>query len=217
MSSRLLKVILILTSLTMLTMWLPFIRGVMDGPSYQWGQSLFGINFGGRGVGGEYWLLVLEAIVAVPLICLGWRGARPPFHWLLLLWVVPSVFNAFYNAIKFPEDYRFKGDTLGVDVNLVWVAPLFWSVLALLSIVWVVSDFKRRRVHETIAWTRKNSILLAIVLLLLPVQFALLRFGEQHGTNDQIGVVLTMGQWLLLNLAFVSRRTKDTRSVKAYA
>jgi hypothetical protein len=34
---------------------------------------------------------------------LGWRGARPPFHLLLLLWNVPSAVNAFFNAIRFPE------------------------------------------------------------------------------------------------------------------
>jgi hypothetical protein len=217
MRDRLLKVILILTALTVLTTWLPLIRGLMDGPTYQWGQSLFGADFGGKGLGGDYWMLVLQAVIVVPLIYLGWRGARSPFHWLLLLWNVPSTANAFYNAIAFPEDYRFKGDTLGVDVSVAWVAPLFWSVLMLLSIVWIVRDLKRPAERVPVAWTRRNTILLTLVLLLLPVQFGLLRFGEPLSTNDQIGVVLTMIQWLLLNLSFVNWRSKQNVNVNAYA
>lgn len=217
MRDRLLKVILVLTALTVLTTWLPLIRGPMDGPTYQWGQSLFGVDFGGKGLGGDYWLLVLEAVIAVPLIYLGWRGARSPFPRLLLLWNIPSTANAFYNAIVFPEDYRFKGDTLGVDVSVAWVAPLFWSVLTLLSIVWILRDWKRPRERVPVAWTRKNTALLTLVLLLLPVQFGLLRFGEPLSTSDRIGVVLTMIQWLLLNLSFVNWRSKQSASVKAYA
>jgi hypothetical protein len=38
---------------------------------------------------------------------------------------------------------------------------------------------------------------------MLPLQFVLLRFGEPHGLRDQVGVVLTMLQWLILNLSFV--------------
>jgi hypothetical protein len=217
MRDRLLKVILILTALTVLTTWLPLIRGLMDGPTYEWGQSLFGVNFGGKGLGGDYWMLVLQAVIVIPLIYLGWRGARSPFHWLLLLWNVPSVVNAFYNAFAFPEDYRFKGDTLGVDVSVAWVAPLFWGVLTLLSIVWIVRDLKQPRERAPVAWTRKNTVLLTLVLLLLPVQFGLLRFGEPLSRNDQVGVVLTMIQWLLLNLSFVNWRSKQSASIKAYA
>jgi hypothetical protein len=202
MPGRLLKVILILTSFTMIVTWLPLIRGLMDGPSYEWGQSFMGVDLRGNGLGGDYWMLVLQAVIAVALVYFGWRGARQPFHWLLLLWTIPSAINAFYNAIRFPEDYRFRGDTLGVDVSLAWVAPLFWSVLVVLSLFWVVRDLKRGSSRKAPAWTRKNTILLAIVIVLLPLQFVLLRFGEPHGTNDQIGVVLTMFQWLLLNLAF---------------
>jgi hypothetical protein len=45
---------------------------------------------------------------------------------------------------------------------------------------------------------------MTLVIALVPIQFLLLRFGTQHGTNDQIGVILTMVQWILLNLSFVA-------------
>ncbi len=203
---RLLKGILILTSATMIVTWLPLVRGIMDGSSYKWGQSFIGISLSGNGVSGQYWVLVLQAVVGISLVYLGWRGARPPFHWLLLLWNVPSAVNAFYNSIRFPEEYRFQGDTLGVDVSVAWVGPLFWGSLALLSIVWVVRDLKRGGGREVPTWTRRNTILMTLVIALVPIQFLLLRFGTPHGPNDQIGVILTMVQWILLNLSFVAWR-----------
>lgn len=185
----------------------------MDGNTYEWGHSFLGKNYGGRGLGGQYWLVALQAIIAVALVCLGWRGARQPFHWLLLSWNTSGAVNAFYNTINFPEDYRFRGDSLGVDVSVAWVGPIFWTALTLLSILWVARDLKRHRAKETPAWTRTNWVLLAIVVSLLPIQFLLLRFGEPHGTKDQIGVVLTMFQWLLLNLAFVARVRNPRQSL----
>jgi len=209
----LLRIILILTSLTMIILWLPLIRGLMDGDTYQWGASFLGKDFGGKGLGGQYWLLVLEAVIAIELVYLGWRGARKPFHWLLLVWNTTGLLNAFYNAIKFPEDYRIQGDTLGIDVSVAWVGPLFWTTLTLLSILWVVRDLRRRSTKETPQWRRANGVLLAIAAGLLPIQFLLLRFGEPHSTRDQIGVILTLLQWLLLNLAFVAWGSKGISSV----
>jgi hypothetical protein len=211
-SDRLLKVILTLTSFTMIIVWLPLIRGWMDGNSYAWGHSLFGKQFAGKGISGDYWLVVLQAVIGIALVYLGWRGAKQPFHWLLLLWNVSGFLNAFYNAIQFPEEYRFRGDTLGVDVSVAWVGPLFWSVLTVLSILWVVRDLKTGVAKETPKWDRSNWVLLSVAAAMLPLQFILLRFGQPHGTTDQIGVILTMLQWVVLNLSFVpwaSRKLSD--------
>lgn len=210
----LLRVILILTAFSMIVVWLPLVRGLMDGGTYEWGQSFLGKNFGGTGVSGDYWFVVLQAVIGLSVIYLGWRGAYQPFHWLLLLWNIPSAVNAFYHALRYPEQYRFRGDTLGVDIPVAWVSPLFWALLALLSILWVVRDLKQDKSREIPAWSRTNSVLLAITGSLLPFQFVLLRFGEPHGTTDQIGVILTMLQWLLLNLSFGAwRSTAELRKV----
>jgi hypothetical protein len=205
---RLLRVTLILTAVTMIVVWLPFIRGLMDGPSYEWGSTFLGKTFGGKGVGGQYWLIVIEAVVAIGIVFLGWRGAGSPFHWLLLIWNLPAAVNAFYNAINFPEDYRFKGDTLGVDVSVAWIGPVFWGILAVMSIFWVWRDLKSGRNSSPPTWTRTNTIFLGIVIALLPVQFLLLHFGGPTDIKDPIGVILTMIQWIILNLSFVSWRSK---------
>lgn len=198
---RLLRAILIWTAVTLIIVWLPFVRGLMDGDSYQWGNYFFGIQFGGRGLHGDYWLLVIEAAFGILLLYLGWRGARPPFHWLLLLWQILMAAQACYNSFTSPEDYRFKGDTLGVDVSLAWVGPVLFGGFALLSVLWVMRDLRTQREKVVPKWSRANSVFLLIVLALLPIQFVLLRFGEQHGTGDQLGVIFTMAQWVLINFA----------------
>ena len=198
---RLLRAILIWTAVTFIIVWLPLVRGLMDGDSYQWGNEFFGKQFGGRGVHGDYWLLLTEAAFGLLLLYLGWRGARPPFHWLLLFWQILMAAQSCYNSFTSPEDYRFKGDTLGVDVSLAWVGPVLFGGFALLSIFWVVRDLRARHEKVMPKWNQTNLVFLSLVLGLIPQQFVLLHFGEQHGTRDQIGVILTMIQWVSINLA----------------
>ena len=213
---RILKVILVWTMVTMIVVWLPLVRSVMDGESYQWGGMFWGMNFKGSGLRGDYWVLVLQAVFGITLLYLGWRGAKQPFHWLLLLWHVPIALQSFYDAYTNPEDYRFRGDTLGVDISLAWVGPLLFGGVALLSLFWVVRDLRSRREQAVVAWTRANRIFLVIVLGLLPVQFVLLRFGEPHGPGDQAGVILTMAQWVLITLAMVpfAARTESSSQLE---
>jgi hypothetical protein len=197
---RFLRAILIWTMITLLVVWLPLVRGLMDGDSYQWGNSFWGFQIGGRGLHGDYWVLLLQAAFGITLLYLGWRGAKQPFHWLLLLWLLPLGVQATYDALSSPEDYRFRGDTLGVDVSLAWVGPLFFGGFALLSLWWVIRDLRKGREKVTPEWNRANRILLLIAISLLPIQFVLLRYGEPHGPTDQVGVILTMLQWMLINL-----------------
>ncbi len=207
---RLLKAILIWTMITAILVWLPLIRGLMDGETYQWGSAFWGVQLGGRGVGGDYWVLPLQAGFVIWLLYLGWRGAKRPFHWLLLLWHLPLAIGVSSLALRFPDDFRFHGDTLGVDVSLAWVGPLLFGGFALLSLIWAARDLRQNRPRAIMPLQHTNRILLALMLSLLPVQFALLRFGEPHGTTDKIGVLLTMLQWVGLNVAFAVRGSNKT-------
>ena len=211
---KLLRAILIWTVFTFVIVWLPLVRGLMDGDSYQWGYAFWGWQASSHGITGDYWLVVLQAIVGIVLLYLGWRGAKQPFHWLLLLWHFSLATQAIYNSVTSPEDYRFRGDTLGVDVSLAWVGPAVFGCFALLSLLWVIRDLKRSHGRIAPEWTRANRILLLIAVGLLPIQFLLLRYGVQHGPGDQVGVVLTMLQWLIMNLGlypWTGRTTEATR------
>ena len=68
---KLLKAILIWTVLTLVIVWLPLVRGLMDGDSYQWGYSFWGWQASSHGIRGDYWLVVLQAILGVVLLYLG--------------------------------------------------------------------------------------------------------------------------------------------------
>ena len=197
---RILKIIMIWTMITTILVWLPFVRGLIDGDSYQWGATFWGMQFGGYGIQGDYWLLVLQVAFVITLLYQGWRGAKQPFHWLLLLWHVPIGLQAFYDAFTSPEDYRFKGDSLGVDVSLAWIGPLLFGGVALLSFFWVARDLRSNRERVEVPWARANRVFGWIAFGLLPIQILLLRSGEPHGPGDQAGVILTMVQWVLINL-----------------
>jgi hypothetical protein len=207
---QLLKVVLIFTAVTMLAVWLPLIRGVMDGPSYEWGTSFLGKDFGGKGIRGDYWFVVLQAILCLATVYFGWRGARQPFHWLLMIWIVPSLISAIYNAIKFPDEYRLRGDTMGLDISLAWIAPGFWLILFLSGLAWMVNDLRKGMEKPMPSWTRRNTISIILAFALLPVQFFLLRSGGGTDSKDQIGVVLTIAQWVLLNFSFASKPKTET-------
>ncbi len=175
----------------------------MDGNSYQWGNTFLRWSYGGSGIGGDYWLNIVQLVFCLCLLYLGWRGARPPFIWMLLLWNLAQAANAFYNALVFPDSYRFQGDTLGIDLSLAWVGPTYFAVIVVLSLIWAIRNRNSRESQPY--WSRTNTVLLAIFLGIIPVQFVLLRFGIPHGTSDQIGVLLTIVQWAILNWALAAR------------
>ena len=195
---RLLKLLLGWTTLTFLLSWLPMIRALFDGPTYHWGFPLFGIPLSGSGTAGPFWILPIQTTLGLAILWLGWRGVRNPFHALLLAWHGIQFSNAVFSSIRFPENYRFRGDTMGIDVSLAWAGPTLLGGFLVLAVIWVVGDFGSTDERARPVWTTGNTYWLAGLLALLPVQFVLLRFGPPHGITDKIGVVLTIVQWLLV-------------------
>jgi len=195
---RLLRVLLAWTSLTFLLAWLPLVRAAMDGESYTWSVGWWGLTTGGMGLSAQYWLLVVEVAMGVTILWLGCRGARVPFHWLLLAWHT-ALFSSFtYSSVTSPEEFRFQGDTAGIDFSLAWVGPALAGGFLAASIFWVVRDLRNPSPRHVEPWSRANSIWLASLIALLPLQFVLLRFGVPNGKTDLIGVVITIFQWMLL-------------------
>lgn len=187
--------------------WLPFVRGVMDGPSYEWGLGVIG----GSGVAGDYWVIALIVLFTATTLFLGWRGGRGPFPVLLLLWHVPFGLLGLAGVLFYRDAIPpLRGDTLDFEMSLVWAA-LIPTVFAALAIWWVVRQRRDRQAFESQppAWTTANRVIGLLAVALLPVQFWLLRPGEPHDATDQIGVLLTMLQWVLLNLAAAPWRSRS--------
>lgn len=186
--------------------WLPFVRGLMDGSSYEWGLGAIG----GSGLAGDYWVIALIVAFTATTLYLGWRGACGPFAPLLLLWHVPFGLLGLA-GVRFYRDAipPLRGDTLDFEMSLAWAA-LIPTVFAALAIWWVVRQARlgRSAVGQPPAWTKANRVIGWIALALVPLQFGLLRPGEPHDATDQIGVLLTMLQWVLLNLAVVPWRSR---------
>lgn len=205
---RLLHLILIYVMLSGFTFWLPVSRGLLDGQSYSWSGWM---GIGGTGVGGQYWLLLIFTALMTTVVFLGWRNAQKPFHWLLLTWFMLLVIESgswFFSS----ETVHLKGDTLGTDLSLGKVIfPLDLLFLAL-SFVWVIRDMRLNRPPHFLLWIRVNRNLLILFFCLLPLQFIVLRFFDHYKIFDQIGVILTIFQWILLNLSFYPWQTKSQGS-----
>lgn len=187
--------------------WLPLVRSVMDGATYAWGVGWWGWRFGGAGLEGDLWYLVAGVALGTALL---WSGARdgPFFRWVAPAWMLLLLVRASQAALSDPEGFVFHGDTLGVRLNLTWVAPTFHLVGVVLLALWLgglgrgapeIGSEPEARVGGSAGAARGRILLLAG---LLPVQFFLLRFGEPHGTTDAAGVLITIGQWLAVPWAF---------------
>ena len=197
-SDRLLQGLLLWTALTTLVFWLPFVRGLFDGASYQWG----GFGFSGRGTSGNYWFVALASLLAIALQYLAWRGPRAAFYALFGGWHLYLAFTTASAAISDPASLRFQGDTLGVDVSFAVAAPVFMGVAAAAVLFWIVRDARIATPRAAWThWTQRNTRWALVLTALLPMQLLLLRVGEPHGTTDQIGVLITIAQWFLLSIA----------------
>lgn len=192
----LLRFLLILFAWTTLLFWLPTVRSLFDGVSYEWGV----LGFRGAGLGGDYWFVALASACALAVQWLGWRGKRLAAEWLLLGWFGAIAAGSMHLALTAPESFRFRGDTLGLDFSLAWIAPLLFGAVVAVAITLLVKEQRRARAPAP-RWTRRNTTWLGALIGLLPVQLVLLRFGPPDGLTDQVGVVITIVQWLLVGRA----------------
>jgi|GEM_PF-902108 len=197
-ASRLSTWLTLIISLTFLMVWLPLLRSVFDGSSYQWGMNYFGFQLHGAGITPSYLFLIVQLVFYVALFVSMYRVQnRKVYYVLLLLWFV-HVFGNLLADIAINGDTTFEGDTLGVSISLFWIVlPL--SALALL-LIFLAIRADRRASPQSIPWGAKNRKMLWLILGPLPIQAILLASGEPHGLTDQIGVILTIVQCFLLPL-----------------
>lgn len=186
-----LNFLLIVTSITFATSWLPFIRGIADGESYQWGTSLFGSVFYGKGMSGDFYYVVLNVIIGLMLMySFYWIKNRIAFYLLLILWYGSMIANSFYEVFS-GDGYMFHGDTLNVHLDLSFIIIPLMIVIAALVVYMILEDRK----HSFVAkGTKKNKFWAILLLTPIPVQALLFSMGEPHGLTDKIGVVIALLQ-----------------------
>ena len=116
-ASRSLRWLLVWTSVTTVVFWLAAIRGTFDGPSYRWGL----VGFGGRGTSGDYWFPVVMALAALFVVAQAWRRATWRVLAIIMFWHLALFLGAAWFAVARPDEFRFRGDTLGIDISLAWL------------------------------------------------------------------------------------------------
>ena len=182
-------------TLTFLTAWLPLLRGAMDGASYEWGAGLFGLRFAGAGLSGDYGFVIVKAAIALAFLSFGWRRPNGGFRPALVAWLALGLADTLYSVAAAPGDFRFRGDTLGIDISLVVMAPALDAAWLLLGTAWAL----RAPPLPVPPLVRSNMVLLAAAALLLPIQYVLLSSGGGQDPNDVVGVLLTIAGWFLFS------------------
>lgn len=194
----LLRILLLWTSLlTSIVLWLPLVRGSIEGQAYQWS---FADGIGGRGIGGAYWLVVVGGMAVFSLFYFGWQGARLPFHWLLLALHGSLAAAVIYAAMNHPEQLFFQGATMGARFSLVRSGPALFGAAAAGSLLWVIRDLRSKRTRSAPpwVWTRAKRVRLTLVVGMIPAQIILLRGWGPFSFAAMIGVSLTIWQWFMI-------------------
>jgi hypothetical protein len=202
---HILKALVFWITFLLIFSWLPLVRILMDGDSYRWGTTHFGVGFSAAGWESNAWLLVFKSALMIGLLWGALRGANALFRGVLVVWSVVLAADVVHGAITNPGGFEFHGDTLGIHLNLGWPVILVTCGFAAIALWWVIRSRGRGGSARRVPWTAGNARGLLIFLALLPLQFLLLRFGEPHGTTDAIGVLITIASCPLLAWALYPR------------
>ena len=200
---RLLTALLVLTVATTARLWWVPVRCLLDEPGFQWGTALGGGQLAGQGLGGDILLLLLLSAYAVAMLYLGWHGGRRPFAGVALVWFgihfVSSVLSAAEGGLIW------YGDALGLRLNLTWISLAVNGTALVLALAWAARDWRAPSASPFVATDRTRKLLLAAAAL-LPVQIVLFQIGPLHDPTDIAAIGLTVGQWVLLNMAWAATR-----------
>jgi len=192
--------LMFIISFTFLIVWLPLVRSILDGDTYEWGLNYFGTNISGAGITTSLLFLVLQLAFYLAIFWSVFRiKNRLVAYVLVALWWI-HIFGNLLREIIVEGDTMFHGETLNVHVSLSMLIVPLSALTALLIAIWIRKDM--RSVNVTIPWSRRNTITVWIILGPLPLQAILLYFGEPHATTDEIGVFITIIQCLLIPLIF---------------
>ena len=192
------SVLLYIIALTFMLVWLPLLRSLFDGISYEWGMTYFGIIFRGAGISIDYLFLIAQMVFyAILFYSSYWSRQRWIFYVALVIWFLHNFGNLLMEIIL-EGDTMFHGETLNVHVSLTAIViPLSIVTVLLIGLV-IRKDLLAE--NSQIQWSSGNNKRALIIFGVLPIQAVLFALGEPHGITDQIGVIITILQCLLVPL-----------------
>jgi hypothetical protein len=198
---RLFTVLWIWMTIRTIIPWLVTYRLTLEGDGYSWGSSYFGRMFHSSGLARPDFL-VIYILLALSLFLM-WQLRNQRFRLaapLLVAFLGFFAADAVYELMA-GEPVMFHGDTLGVHLN---VSVLFFVLqfgLFAIALAWWygVRDIDRGPGPQPLTNLKRWLVRLCVVLA--PIQIMLLVAGEPHAMTDEIGVILTILQWLFLAYA----------------
>jgi len=198
---RLFTVLWIYVAFRTILPWLVFFRLTFEGDSYSWGSAYFGRMFHSSGLSRPDFLVIYALLaVSLSLLALLRRHNFRVGGAMLLLYLGFFAANALYQ-LRVGEPLIFQGDTLGVtvDVTKVFFALNFGMLALGLAWWWGRRDVAQGAGPQSM--TSSKQLLVKACIAFLPLQLVLLIFGEPHALTDEIGVIGTILQWVLLAYA----------------
>lgn len=211
-NQRLFVVLWIWVSFRTILPWLVFFRLTFEGDSYSWGSEYFGRMFYSSGLARPDFLVVY-ALLAVSLFLL-WQMRKHHFKLvvpLLLFYLGFFAANALFQLIA-AEPVMFEGDTLGVKVNVSIPFFVLNFGMFLVALVWWRGLRGLKQGPGANVLTPRKKMVVRACIAFVPVQLALLMSGEPHALTDEIGVIGTILQWVLLAWALYPGAAYRTRS-----
>jgi hypothetical protein len=193
---------------TFITAWLPLVRSILDGASYQWGADYFSHRLGGAGLGGDFWFLIAQGAGALAMLYLGFRRPGLLSYALLIAWLAFNFANVAHAYIYEDGGIIFHGDTLGVVFNVTIVAMILYGGGLLVALAAAFKEHAIGQRPPRFAWANANTVVLSAAIILTPAQYTLLADASGQELADQIGVILIMVQWALIVIAFAIARRR---------
>ncbi len=197
-----LRALLAWTGVAGLLFWLPLVGSLLRGSAEagMWGPGVAG---GAAGL----WIPLVAVSVAGATLWTGWRGARRPFGGLLLAFHVPMAALVVWTMAIHPEAGAFGGAVSGTDATLGWIASAAYVAFAGLAVWWVFFG-DADPAGRAPAWSPESRAFLTAAAVLIPIQWLLL---HTTGATDPAAVVVTIGQWVLLNMGLRPARRLPAR------
>lgn len=162
-------IVLYWLAVPLLFFWLPLVRSVLDGSTYQWANRWGPWRVGGVGLEGDVWYLVLGAGLGLALLWSGARGGSRFFRWVAPVWMTLLLARAIHFALTSPDGFVFHGDTLGIRLDLTWVAPTYHALGLLLFGLWFARQ--RRLGRPAVAPAAPTLGRVLALAALLPLRF----------------------------------------------
>ncbi len=182
--------------------WLVFFRLTFEGDTYRWATEYFGRSFYSAGLARADFLLIYGLLSANLFLLWQMRKQKMAFVAPMLV-VYLGIFaaDALFSLVR-GDAIIFQGDTLGVKLDLSYPFFLVQFAAVALAVAWWIGvrDIPSGQGPRPMTRVKRNIVTACVVFV--PVQLSLLIFGEPHGLTDEIGVILTIVQWIVLAVVF---------------